>query len=41
MPRRTNAQVNIRSDCVRRRVAEIAAQTGQSATRIVEDAVRA
>jgi hypothetical protein len=38
---RRPAQLNIRSDSARRRVAELVAQTGKSATQVVEDAVRA
>lgn len=41
MARKSNAQVNIRSEFVRSRVRELAAETGKSATQVVEDAVRA
>ncbi len=40
MPRRSNAQLNIRSDAARRRVAELVAETGKSATQVVEDALQ-
>jgi hypothetical protein len=38
---RRASQLNIRSDAARRRVAELVAETGKSATQVVEDAVRA
>ncbi len=41
MPRKQSAQLNIRSDYARERVAELAAETGKSATQVVEDAIRA
>ena len=40
MARRSNAQLNIRSDAARVRVAELVAQTGRSATQVVEDALQ-
>ena len=39
MARRSNAQLNIRSDAARARVAELVAQTGKSATQVVEEAL--
>lgn len=39
MTRRSNAQLNIRSDTARRRVAELVGATGKSATQVVEDAL--
>jgi Rv0623-like transcription factor len=41
MAQRSKPQLNIRSSEARRRVAELARETGKSATQIVEDAVRA
>jgi hypothetical protein len=38
---RRAAQLNIRSDAARRRVAELVAKTGRPAAQIVEDAVQA
>lgn len=40
MPRRSTAQLNIRSDEARNAVARLAAETGRSATSIIEDALR-
>ncbi len=40
MPRQKTAQLNIRSPYVRERVAEIAKQTGMTATEVIEDAIR-
>jgi hypothetical protein len=40
MPRRSTAQLNIRSEEARNTVARLAAETGLSATSIVEDALR-
>ena len=40
MARRSNAQLNIRSDAARVRVAELVAQTGRSATQVVEEALQ-
>jgi hypothetical protein len=40
MPRRSNAQLNIRSDAARRRVAELVRETGKSATQVVEEALK-
>jgi hypothetical protein len=40
VPRRTTAQLNIRSSFARTRVRAIARQTGMTATEIVEDALR-
>jgi hypothetical protein len=37
---RRAAQLNIRSDAARRRVAELVAATGKSATQVVEDALQ-
>ena len=34
------AQLNIRSDAARRRVAELVAETGKSATQVVEEALQ-
>lgn len=41
MTRRSNAQINIRSDFVRERASQLAAETGKTVTQVVEDAVRA
>lgn len=38
---RRAAQLNIRSDAARRRVAELVAETGKSATQVVEEAISA
>jgi hypothetical protein len=40
MTRRSNAQLNIRSDAARRRVSELVRETGKSATQVVEDALQ-
>jgi hypothetical protein len=40
MPRRENAQLNIRSAFARARVNEIARHTGMTATQVIEDALR-
>lgn len=40
MTRRSNAQLNIRSDEARRVVARLSAESGKSATSIVEEALR-
>ena len=37
---RRAAQLNIRSDAARRRVAELVAETGKSATQVVEEALQ-
>lgn len=39
MARKSTAQLNIRSETARRLVAELVAETGKSATQIVEDAI--
>lgn len=41
MARKSNAQINIRSDFVRARAAQLSAETGKTITQVVEDAVRA
>jgi Rv0623-like transcription factor len=41
MPRRSTAQLNIRSDFAKARATELARETGMSVTQVVEDAVRA
>jgi hypothetical protein len=41
MPRKSTAQINIRSNFVRARAAQLSAETGKSITQVVEDAVRA
>lgn len=41
MPRKSTAQVNIRSTIVRDRVAQLVAETGKTMTQVVEDAVTA
>lgn len=41
MARKSTAQTNIRSDYVRERVRELAAETGKTTTQVLEDAVRA
>lgn len=40
MARRSNAQLNVRSDKARQRVADLVRETGLSAAQVVEDAVR-
>lgn len=40
MARRSTAQLNVRSDKARERVAELVRETGLSAAQVVEDAVR-
>ena len=40
MPRRDNAQLNIRSAFARARAHEIARRTGMTATEVIEDALR-
>lgn len=40
MPRKDNAQLNIRSAFARARAHEIACRTGMTATEVVEDALR-
>ena len=40
MPRKSSAQLNIRSETARRLVNELMITTGMSATQIVEDAIR-
>lgn len=41
MTRRSNAQLNIRSDTARRRVADLVRETGKTATQVVEEALQA
>ncbi len=41
MARKSNAQINIRSDFVRERAFALAAETGKTVTQVLEDAVRA
>jgi hypothetical protein len=41
MARRSNAQLNIRSEAARRRVDDIVRETGKSVTQVVEEAVLA
>lgn len=41
MPRKSTAQTNIRSDYVRERVRQLAAETGKTTTQVLEEAVRA
>ncbi len=40
MARKSNAQINIRSDFVRERAFALAAETGKTVTQVLEDAVR-
>lgn len=41
MTRRSNAQLNIRSDKARQRVADLVRETGRTATQVVEEALQA
>lgn len=40
MTRRSNAQLNIRSDKARQRVADLVRETGRTATQVVEEALQ-